>query len=86
MERVKVEKAEYDAKSDTIAWEVTLKTGQKADLVWRRADFGPSLRIDAVIPVPIVEEFCQNIVGKEVNLVIEERLTVAGSKDQNMGN
>lgn len=72
-QRVKVETAEYHEPSDTVAWTVTLKSGKKADLVWRREDFGPTFKINAVVPVPLVKEFCQNMIGKEINLVIEPK-------------
>jgi hypothetical protein len=72
-QRVKVDKASYDEVSDTIAWEVTLAGGKTADLVWRRDDFGPTFRINALIPIPLVKEFCTNMVGKEINLVIEAK-------------
>lgn len=72
-QKVKVQKAEYDEASDTISWEVILAGGRKADLVWRRDDFGPTFKINALIPVSLVKEFCTNMVGKEINLVIEPK-------------
>lgn len=72
-QKVKVEQAVYNAEGDTVSWIVTLASGQKADLVWRRADFGPTFKINALIPVPLVEEFCQNMIGKEINLVVEPK-------------
>lgn len=72
-QKVMVHKAEYDEASDTIAWEVTLAGGRKADLVWRRDDFGTTFKINALIPVSLVKEFCTNMVGKEINLVIEPK-------------
>jgi len=72
-QRVKVEDASYDKASDTVSWTVTLESSKKADLVWRREDFGPAFKINAFIPTTLVEEFCQNMIGKDINLVVEEK-------------
>lgn len=72
-QKVKVESAEYNEAGDTVSWTVTLASGQKADLVWRREDFGPTFKINALIPVSLVKEFCQNMLGKEINLVVEPK-------------
>ena len=72
-QRVKVETASYDKDSDMISWEVKLANGKIADLIWRREDFGPTFKINSVIPIPLVEEFCTNMVGKEINLVIDPK-------------
>lgn len=72
-QRVKIEKTEYDEKSDTITWLVKLSDGQEADLVWTREDFGPTFRINALIPVSLVKEFNENMLGKEVNLIVEPK-------------
>lgn len=80
-QRVKVEAASYDKASDTVAWTVTLTSGKKADMVWRREDFGPAFKINALIPIPLVEEFCQNMIGKEVNLVVEPKPTPVSTEE-----
>ena len=72
-QRVKIDTAEYNEAGDTVSWTVTLVNGKKADLVWRREDFGPTFKINALIPVPLVKEFCNSMIGKEINLIIEPK-------------
>jgi len=72
-QRVKIIAAHYDAASDTVAWQVKLKNGKDADIVWLRSDFGATFGIDKVLPVSIVEKNCVDMVGKEVNLLIEPK-------------
>jgi len=70
-QKVKIEKADYDENSDTIVWTVRLANGKIADLVWIRSEFGPTFKIDALIPIPLVKEFCGKMIGKYLNLIID---------------
>lgn len=75
-QRVKVDEAQYNEEGDTVSWTVTILDGplaqKKADLVWRRADFGPTFRINALVPIPLVKEFCLNMVGKELTVMCDQ--------------
>jgi hypothetical protein len=85
-QRVKVEEASYDEKSDTISWVVKILDGpnaqKTADLIWLRADFGPTFKINTLIPIPLVKEFCQNMIGKEINVLSDDSPT---EQQANMG-
>jgi hypothetical protein len=70
-QRVKVLKAEYHKESDTISWQVKLADGRVADLVWLRDNYGEVFRIKELMPVSIVEESCQKVLGNSYNLQVD---------------
>jgi hypothetical protein len=70
MVKAKIKKAYLDKELDTVVWQVELADGKKADIVWPRDEFGSTFNIAGEIPEPMIIEFCNMMIGKEVNVSI----------------
>lgn len=68
--RARVLKAEYNPKTDVVTWEcIVLDDNSPYFLHWPRAEYGPKVaKINAVVPVKMLEDHLPQLVGKEFNL------------------
>lgn len=69
-ERVKILDTLFD--EEFVYWHVELlNSKKKATLQWKRKEFGQYFGINKEIPLPLLKEFCDKMVGQERNLLIE---------------
>ena len=70
--RVKIENTEYNDKYNIVFWEMLdIGTGEKICQAWRGTDLGETLGIKGDIPPDLMRKFCDDMKGKELNLVME---------------
>lgn len=69
--RGKVERAFYDPENTMIVWSINVGDNV-VDVVWEFEEFGPSFGIIGRVTVPLAEEFCERMIGREVNLLQDD--------------
>ena len=71
--KVNIISAQYIAENDSVFWEVETKEGDIYPLRWPRNEFGKSMGIKGAedIAPALLVEFCQKMMGKDINLVID---------------
>ena len=69
-ERVKIIEAIFD--DEYVYWKVELLNSKKrAALQWKRKEFGQYFGITKEVPLSLLKEFCDKMIGQERNLIIE---------------
>ena len=63
--------AQYIEKIDSVVWEVQDKEGTIYPLTWKRNKFGEAFSIKGAedIAPNLLAEFCNKMLGKEINLI-----------------
>ena len=70
--KVKIIKSTYHEEKDIVEWLVEFVSDKKrVTMVWPSSDLGDALGIKQSIPKEAMKNFCKEIEGKEINLVIE---------------
>jgi len=69
--RVTVLECQYDQGCNLIIWTLQPIGEEPVKIGFRATDLGPAFGIKNDIPPAVIEKFCQEITGKEINWVIE---------------
>jgi hypothetical protein len=73
-QRVRILEARYSRKTSLVLWTVKFLDGKHQDkevrLAYRSSDLGEALGIRGKITPKQMEDFCQMMIGKEINLVM----------------
>tara|TARA_Y100000310_G_scaffold57488_2_gene52727 strand:+ start:53119 stop:53466 length:348 start_codon:yes stop_codon:yes gene_type:complete len=70
--RVKVLNTSYNKKNNLVKWHIKeVESDKETTLAWDGNDLGTALGIKKVIPPTAMKEFCNQMVGKEINLVMK---------------
>jgi len=69
--RVKILETDYNEELNLVQWKVQdLETNNIIDMAWRGKDLGIALGITQEIPPELMKKFCNDIIGKIINLVM----------------
>jgi len=70
--KVKIIESKYYKQKDIVEWMIEFVEDKKQlRLVWPSSDLGVALGINGYIKPELMEKFCKDIKGKEINLVME---------------
>lgn len=73
--RVKILDTDYNKELNLVQWKIQMLEDEKQlVLAWRGSDLGHALGITAIIPPDIMKKFCEDIKGKEINLVMSSEM------------
>jgi|TARA_Y100000310_G_scaffold344276_1_gene456161 hypothetical protein len=70
--RITVLETYYDEEKDLVQWlveDVTVK--KRYALCWPGSDLGPAVGVKVVLTPPFIKQFCNDITGKTINMLIE---------------
>lgn len=82
--RVKILDAHYESSCDMVLWKIkVLSDNRELTLVWPGVDLGEALGIKKAIPPDLMLDFCNKVIGKELNLVLQADITVDHLKKLN---
>jgi hypothetical protein len=69
--RVKILNASYNDVTNIVKWEIRdIKEKRELTLAWNSNDLGQALGIEQMIPPEAMSKFCEDMVGKEINLIM----------------
>ena len=70
--KIKILDIKYDKEVNLVQWKILdLEDKKERILAWRGTDLGVALGIANYISPDLMEKFCKDMIGKEINLVIE---------------
>lgn len=73
--RVKILDTNYREDLNLVQWKIKmLEDDKNITLAWRGGDLGEALGITKEIPPDLMEKFCKDMIGKEINLVLSPEM------------
>lgn len=72
--RVRIENTEYNEKYKIVFWEMLdLSSNERIRQAWRSSDLAEALGITQEISAKDMLKFCDDMIGKEINLVMQAK-------------
>ena len=72
-QQVTILAASYSPDSDEVVWQVELKNGDIYPIVWKKAEYSKFVGVSGEIPLLLLDEHLNAMVGKtNVTLIVED--------------
>jgi len=71
--KVKILNTDYNKESNLVKWHIKdIKEDKEITLAWGGSDLAKALGIKKDIPPDVMKNFCEEMIGKTINLIMEK--------------